>query len=241
MNELPAAPATPPVPDGPATFEASFGAAEHAAFAFLVDEHGFHVAERQVERAGSAIGVLGRVVYRSAASPEGRSRAVELTIAPLRLELDLRVSRTASPPCPVEELHALDGRGSFPGRQHGLYDAMHDPEQLLAEFMRMAGVLRACGSRFFDDDPDLWEDLEERRARRAEDEEIRHLLAWSKELFRAREWERVVELLSPIELRLGSTASARLAYARRKAGRVPGDGLVIDDPASRRRIGPRNR
>lgn len=221
MNEPDAEPAPPPVTEGPATFEESFGAAEQTAFRFLVSEHGFHVAEREVARAGSEFGVFGRVVYQSSASAEGLSRAVELTIAPLRLELDLEVSRTTSPPCPVEELHALDGRGAFPRRQHGLYDAMHDPEQLLAEFMRLAGVLRACGARFFDDDPGLWEDLEIRRARRAEDEEIRRLLSWSKELFRARDWARVVDLLAPLEHRLGRTASARLAFAKRKARRIP--------------------
>ena len=203
--------------DEPPTFADSFGAAEHAAFGFLVSEHGFHAEAREVGRAGSERGVFGRVVYRSPASAEGRSREVTLTIAPLRLELDLELSRTASPPCRIEELHALEGRGSFPGREHGLYDAMHEPELLLAEFQRLASVLRACGERFFEDDPYLWEDLQARRVRHAEDDEVRRTLALSKERFRAREWKQVIELLAPLEYRLGSTATARLAYAKRKA------------------------
>lgn len=202
------------------TFEESFAAAEQAAFRFLVDDHGFHLAERQVARADSQLGVIGRVRYRSPGppgSPEGGARAVELTIVPLRLELDLQVSKAACGPYAIEELHALEGQGVFPRRMHGLYDAMHDPEQLAAEFDRLAGVLRACGTRFFDDDEYLWEDLDVQRQRRAEDEEIRRTLALSQELFRAREWARIVELLSPIEYRLGTRASARLAYAKRKA------------------------
>jgi hypothetical protein len=205
------------------TFEESFAAAEQAAFRFLVDDHGFRLAERQVARGDSQLGVIGRVRYRSAeapgapGSPEGVARAVELTIAPLRLELELHVSKAASGPYAIEELHALEGQGLFPRREHGLYDAMHDPEQLAAEFERLAGVLRACGTRFFDDDAYLWEDLDVQRQRRAEDEEIRRTLALSQELFRAREWARIVELLSPIEYRLGTRASARLAYAKRKA------------------------
>jgi hypothetical protein len=205
------------------TFEESFAAAEQAAFRFLVDDHGFHLAERQVARGNSQVGVIGRVRYRSTGSPESPglpesvARAVELTIAPLRLELNLHVSKAASGPYAIEELHALDGEGPFPRREHGLYDAMHNPEELVAEFQRLAGVLRACGARFFEDDAYLWEDLEMQRERRADDEEIRRTLALSQELFRAREWARIVELLSPIEYRLGKRASARLAYAKRKA------------------------
>jgi hypothetical protein len=200
----------------PPTFAESFGAAEQAAFGFLVSEHGFHIDAREVGRAGSERGVFGRVVYRSPTSAEGLSRQVTLTIAPLQLELELVLSRTASPPCAIEELHALEGRGTFPRRQHGLYDAMLEPAQLQAEFMRLAGVLRACGERFFDDDPWLWDDLGARRARLAADDEVRRTLALSKERFRAREWGQVIDLLAPLEHRLGRTATARLAYAKRK-------------------------
>ena len=200
----------------PPSFAESFAAAEQAALGFLVEEHGFHRDEREVGRAGLDRSVFGRVVYRSPASAKGFSREVTLTVAPLRLELDLELSRTGSPPCRIEELHALESRRAFPRREHGLYDAMHEPEQLQAEFMRLAGALRACAARFFEDDPYLWEDLEDRRARRAEDEEIRRTLERSKERSRARQWREVIDLLAPIEHRLGRTASARLAYARRK-------------------------
>jgi len=205
-----------PVVNEPPTFAESFTAAQQAALGFLVGEHGFHIEEREVGRAGSDRGAFGRVVYRSTASVKGLSRGVTLTIAPLRLELDLELSRTGSPPCRIEEMHALEGRDAFPRRQHGLYDAMHEPEQLQAEFMRLAGVLRACGARFFDDDPYLWDDLEAKRARRADDDEVRRTLALSQERFRAREWHKVIDLLAPIQHRLGSTATARLQYAKRK-------------------------
>ena len=209
LDEAPAA-AEPP------TFAESFCAAEQAAFGFLVDEHGFRRDERQVDRGATRHGVVGRVVYRSPASADGVSREVRLTIAPLRLELDLELSRTASAPCGIEELHALEGRGAFPRREHSLYDAMHEPGQLQAEFSRLAGVLRTIGARFFEDDPWLWEDIEERRARRAADDAIRRQLVLSKERFRARAWQDVIDILAPLENRLGKTASARLDYARRK-------------------------
>ena len=213
----PEASASPtPVAADPPSFADSFAAAEQAALGFLVEEHGFRRDEREVGRAGIDRGVFGRVVYRSPASAKGHSREVTLKIAPLRLELVLELSRTGSPPCRIEELHDLESRRAFPRREHGLYDAMHEPEQLQAEFMRLAGALRACAARFFEDDPYLWDDLEARRERRAEDEEIRHTLERSKERSRAREWRQVIDLLAPIEHRLGRTATARLAYARRK-------------------------
>ena len=199
------------------TFAESFCAAEQAAFAFLVGEYGFRRDEREVVRGGTEDGVVGRVVYRSPASAEGVSREVTLKIAPLRLELDLELSRTAAPPCRIEELHALVGRGAaFPRREHSLYDAMLEPEQLQAEFERLAGVLRQIGTRFFEDDPYLWEDLEARRERQAEDEAIRRQLELSKERFKARAWNDVIDILAPLERRLGRTATARLQYARRK-------------------------
>ena len=211
-----------PVAAGPSsadapTFSESFAAAEQAALGFLVGEQGFYREEREVGRAGGERGVFGRAVYRSTGSAAGGSRTVTLTIAPLRLELELVLARAGETSCRIEELHALEGRGAFPGREHGLYDAMHEPAQLAAEFRRLAGVLRACGTRFFDDDRCLWEDLEAKRERRAEDEQVRRTLSRSKECFRAREWHQVIELLAPLEHRLGSTASTRLAYARRKA------------------------
>jgi len=205
-----------PVAADPPSFAESFAAAEQAALGFLVEEHGFRRDEREVGRAGIDRGVFGRVVYRAPASAKGHSREVTLKIAPLRLELVLELSRTGSRPCRIEELHELESRRAFPGREHGLYDAMHEPEQLQAEFMRLAGALRACAARFFEDDPYLWDDLEARRERRAEDEAIRHTLERSKERSRAREWRQVIDLLAPIEHRLGRTATARLAYARRK-------------------------
>ncbi len=198
------------------SFENVFRRAEEQAFLFLTTEYGFRAVARQVDRVSSAHGVFGRAVYQSGAISPGFGRKVELYIAPLRLELDLEVSGHGYGPYTIEELHALDGEGLLPGREHGLYDAMHNPEELLAEFTRLAKILRAAGARFFADSPIVWEALHAQRERRAEDEETTRTLALAKELFHERDWSRVVSLLSPIEGRLGNRASARLAYAKRK-------------------------
>lgn len=198
------------------SFEAFFFSAEEEAFRFLDIEHGFVRVERQVGWGSSEHGVFGHAAYRATESSAGLGRAVSLRIAPLRLELELHISKWASGPYSIEELHALDGQGPFPRREHGLYDAMHDCDELLSEFMRLAGILRACGTRFFDDEPELWEELAALRQRRAEVETIKQTLALSQERFRAGDWRGVVALLSPIERRLGRAATARLVHARKK-------------------------
>lgn len=199
------------------TFEESFCACEEEAFGFLVVEHGFVRAAREV-RTGIAVGgVHAQVTYRASETDPESAREVTLAIAPLRLELDLEIACRAAGGYQIEELHALEARSPFPQRIHGLYDAMHEPAQLLAEFERLAGALRACGRRFFNDEPSLWDDLLAERERRAEAERTSATLARAKEAFYARDWLEVVALLAPLEARLGRRASARLAYARRKA------------------------
>jgi hypothetical protein len=199
------------------TFEESFCACEEEAFGFLVVEHGFARVAREVRTESAEAGVLARVSYRASERDPESAREVALSVAPLRLALGLEIWCRASEHYAIEELHALEGRSPFPQRVHGLYDAMHDPQQLLAEFARLAGVLRACGRRFFNDEPALWDDLFAARERRADGERTKAALAQAKDAFYARDWLTVVALLAPLEARLGRRASARLAYARRKA------------------------
>lgn len=199
------------------TFEESFCACEEEALRFLVVEHGFRRAARKVHQGTMPDGVHAQAAYRASERDPESGREVVLSIAPLRLALDLQVACTAAGAYPIEELHALDGSTPFPQRMHGLYDAMVEPELLLAEFVRLADVLRACGRRFFNDEPSLWDDLRDERERRAEAEHIKGILAQAKEAFYARDWLLVIALLAPIEQRLGRRASARLAYAHRKA------------------------
>ena len=202
-----------------ATFEESFCACENEALRFLVVEHGFRRASRTVALGPGHGGVQGRATYCAAATPAAARREVTLHIAPLRRDLGLQLAGESSAPFSIEELHALDGTGPFPQRVHGLYDAMHDPEQLRFEFMRLAGVLRDCGRRFFNDEPSLWDDLERERRRQADDAAIKAILVRAKASFHARDWPSVVSLLGPLEHRLGRTASARLAHARRRERR----------------------
>jgi hypothetical protein len=198
-------------------FEESFCACEEEALGFLVADHGFRRLAREIDRAVDASGLHARVVYRASEVDPESGRAVILDVAPLRLELGLEIASVAAGAFSIEELHALEGREPFPQRMHGLYDAMLEPDLLLAEFARLAGVLHNCGSRFFNDEASLWDDLLQQREQRAESERIRDVLAQAKDAFYARDWLQVVTLLAPIESRLGSRASARLAHARRKA------------------------
>jgi hypothetical protein len=199
------------------TFDESFCACEEEALGFLVAEHGFVRARRAIERGSDGGGVHAAVVYRASGIDADSGREVALSIAPLRLELHLEIGCTAAGTFAIEELHAIESREPFPQRVHGLYDAMLEPELLLAEFSRLAEVLRGCGRRFFNDEPQLWDDLLAARGRDMDADRMRDVLARAKAAFYARDWLGVVALLAPIEKRLGRRASARLAYARRKA------------------------
>ena len=199
------------------TFEESFCACEDEALRFLVAEHGFRRAMREVDRGVRPGGVHAQVVYQASETDAESGREVVLSIVPLLLALNLQIASRASGAFTIEELHAVDGSGAFPQRMHGLYDAMHEPEQLLAEFVRLADVLQACGRRFFNDEQSLWDDLQALRAQRAEAAHTKDILARAKEAFHARDWLGVVALLAPIQARLGTRATARLEYARRKA------------------------
>lgn len=199
------------------TFDESFCACEEEALGFLVDEHRFARARRAIERGSDGDGVHAAVVYRASGIDAESGREVALSVAPLRLELHLEIGCAAAGTFAIEELHAIESREPFPQRIHGLYDAMLEPELLLAEFTRLAEVLRGCGRRFFNDEPQLWDDLVGARSRDLDAGLMRDVLARAKEAFYARDWLGVVALLAPIEKRLGRRASARLAYARRKA------------------------
>ena len=200
-----------------ATFEESFRFAEEEALRFLVTEHGFSVAEHKVVEGASQHDVYGSVVYQSSVPSSARKRKVSLSIYPLRLDLDLFVSNETAGDYSVEELHKLQRLGAFPRREHGLYEVIHKPHELLAEFKRLAAALRASGDRFFSNDESLWPELQAQRESAAQAEEDKRTLALSEQSFRARDWSRVVVLLRPLSARLSKAARARLAYAQKKA------------------------
>jgi hypothetical protein len=201
------------------TFEESFCQAEEEALHWLVAEHSFRAIARQVREDQSSHGTYAFVKY--AAGPQSLPRLpddwqITLSLAPMRLELDLTLSASPGGDYTVEELHALDGTGQFPPRQHGLYEAMHKPQELSFEFQRLAGALRAAGARFFAGDSKLWLELAAQRSRRAQDAEDKLALASSELAFQAKDWQRVVHLLEPRTSRLSKASSARLAYAKKQ-------------------------
>jgi hypothetical protein len=199
-----------------ATFEESFCFAEEEALGFLVTEHGFSAVRREVVEGAGQHGVYGLVVYQRPVSPSTHRSEVSLSIAPLRLELDLCVKIEASASYSVEELYTLQRLGAVPPREHGLYEAMHNPNELLVEFERLAAILRAAGGRFFSNDQSLWPELQAQREAALQAEEDQRTLAQSEQSFRAKDWSRVVALLGPLSARLSKAASARLSYAQRK-------------------------
>jgi len=93
---------------------------------------------------------------------------------------------------------------------------MYDERQLLEEFTRLAGILRACGGRFFSGDASLWSELEAQRRERAQSEEDKRALLLSEQAFHRQNWQHVVSILEPMAARLSKAATARHSYAKKK-------------------------
>jgi hypothetical protein len=204
-----------------AVFTDIFVEAAREALEFLKADHSFREVDRQVVEENGTQWVFGTITYVESSS-QSPSRFVTLSVAPLRLELDLNVGigedRTEF--YTIHELHQLEGRGEFPGRQHDLYDAMHDREKLLAEFKRLTTVLRSCGSRFFAGDVSLWDDLREQRSGEAQARDDRKASLDAEAAFKAHQWNRIVKLLENREFRLSKLDASRLRYARKQLGRT---------------------
>lgn len=203
------------------TFMNAFNEAERNSMGFLKSEYAFHVVNRKViDEAGTQY-VFGTVTYAEASSLDGPSsleRFVTLSIAPLRLELDLDIGigEDRKNAYSIYELHSLEQNEEFPKRQHNLYEAMYDAKQLQAVFEVLAQALRSCGGRFFAGDMSLWEDLSRQRFLDAQSQEDAHASREAKKAFSEKQWKKVIKLLEPGESRLDEADVAKLNYARKQ-------------------------
>lgn len=144
-----------------------------------------------------------------------QKRFVCLSTAPLRLEIDLDFG-IGDQRFGLQELFLLQASGDFPARQHDLYTAMHEPEQLQAEFERLLRVLIDYGQRFFDNDVSLWSDLQSQRLQRTQTTRELELIKKTEAAFAQQNWGAVIELLRSREAELNPLNRKRLAYARKK-------------------------
>lgn len=148
-------------------------------------------------------------------NPFKAMRFITLSAAPLRLELDLDIGvgeRCHS----IFELHDLVRKREFPERKHDLYKAMSEGSQLSSEFQRLVDVLESCGKRFFLNDPALWKQLEEQRAKHHRERENMDAFRAAERAFKEHDWETVVKLLEEKYQFLGELESKRLIYAMKK-------------------------
>ena len=189
---------------------------------FLVAEHGFRSQEHDaVETVGTQAAFASVTYVETRPISQSHERFVRLSMAPLRLELDLDIGlgRNRTQFFTIYELHQLIGSGEFPHRSHDMYEAMHNSTQLAEEFEVLAAVLRATGARFFSGDTSLWDDLRNQRARWARDRMEIETSKQAEAAFKAKEWRRVLDILSPIEPSLGRIDAARLRYVRKQLGK----------------------
>lgn len=196
-------------------FSDVFYEAERNAMAFLEDEFSFCKVERKVVDETGTQYVFGIATYSKAITSETQQNLkvfVTLTVAPLRLELDLDIGleEDSKTKYSIYELHSLEQGGEFPRRQHKLYEAMHDVQQLQAEFEILTQALRACGGRFFAGDKSLWDDLRKQRLTAIDTQDYIYVSHDAEKAFTAKQWDKVINLLEPRESKLSKVDAADL-------------------------------
>jgi len=195
------------------SFEEVFREAEAVAFRCLTSGRGFRQSSLSVSDGHTQMSVFGQVCYSDAKG----HRQVTVSLAPLRLELDLTISLVGGGTSyTLGELNRLENGPPIPPPTHDLYQAMHDSAQLAREFGRLAEALESCGHRFFADDHALWQDLAEQRQLLLRASESARAIQASEAAFQAKDWSQVVELLRPLSSQLSKVAAARLAYAMKR-------------------------
>lgn len=191
-------------------FKGIFLQAEQRVFQFLKTEHKFKVVDLNIEEIKGTMAVFGAVTY-----GDDKGHFVTISVAPVRLELDLDIS-TKKECYSIYELHNLEGKGVFPERKHDLYQVMHDVEQLSNEFERLASVFRESGKRFFVHDRALWNDLRNQRILAIQKQEHTQMNIEVEKAFKDKNWQKVVDILELYQEDLSTFVSARLRYARKK-------------------------
>lgn len=205
-------------------FNNIFCEAEQKAMEFLVSKHGFRPMDRKVFDDNGSQYVGGIVTYVETLPPnetQNQERFVTLSVAPLRLELDLDIGigKDKRQFYTIYELHQLEQGGEFPHRQHNLYEAINNTNQLLAEFEILTKVLQNFGSRFFAGDKSLWDDLRKQRLSQAQTRNDFNASRDAEKAFKMKQWKKVIGFLENQEPRLTKVDIARLQYARKQLGK----------------------
>ncbi|MBM9592150.1 hypothetical protein JWG41_17015 [Leptospira sp. 201903075] len=143
------------------------------------------------------------------------NKFIRLSIAPLRLEIDLDFGWGENT-FTIYELYKLEGNFKFPERKYSLYEAMYDEKQLQFEFERLIEIFKLCGKRFLSNDMLLKRDLEQQRQNISSVTKNEMISKKAEKAFKDHLWEDVVTLLTGKENSLSSLNQMRLKYAKKK-------------------------
>jgi hypothetical protein len=139
---------------------------------------------------------------------------IQLSTAPLRLELDLDFG-WGDNSFSIYELYKLEGNCQFPERSHDLYEAMYESNQLQSEFERLIDIFEKCGKRFLSNDISLKNDLENQRINQSKIAANEKLFNQAEKAFKAHLWHEVVSLLEGKDTCLNKLNHKRLQYAKK--------------------------
>ena len=184
----------------------------------LIEQHGFTLKSIEINDVKGSQWIYGSAIYKEQRNwlrAGSAQRFIKISVAPLRLELDLNFG-AGKEEYTIYELHNLNGGGEFPTLQHSLYKAMEDEVALAAEFTTLIQLLVTCGPDFFNEKTSLFSDLKAQRRKYAIEEENKRIFKEAEAAFKKKQWSVVVNLLDKKEAYLSKLNASRLKYARKK-------------------------
>ncbi|PJZ43784.1 hypothetical protein [Leptospira brenneri] len=188
----------------------------------LISNLGYKLEDLHTYEADNTMAVFASATYIEKSKKLFSKRSnkfIRLSIAPLRLEIDLDFGWGENT-FTIYELYKLEGNFKFPERKYSLYEAMYDEKQLQFEFERLIKIFQLCGKRFLSNDILLKRDLEQQRQNISSVTKNEMISKKAEKAFKDHLWEDVVTLLTGKENSLSSLNQMRLKYAKKKIQKI---------------------
>lgn len=175
----------------------------------MICRNGFTLVENWVS-GGEHTQYIGG--YARFESNDSTKRFINISTAPLRLELDLDFGKESNQ-YTIFELCELESCQDFPIRKHNLYESINDKDLMCDDFLQLVEYLLRYGNRFFKNDQKLWNELSQQREEHYKLSKDQTLTSDAEKAFKQQRWDEVIKILESVTQKLSKLNTARLKYA----------------------------